>query len=367
MDLSSRSLSVTRDRVEPGGHSPENLQKYLEAHPVRGVPLLGRLELRDCTRLIIYNVQGFTTSQIWTELCGCLGEMARSIVKVKRVSGPNRNPHADLWVRRDTGAALVSVIREQTKTRRWDFVRMVMEAQRHNGATFDTAHWGGDEFRSAAVTHWRLAIWQSWRDRRMEPANDTPFSLLRPNLISIATWNINGFGWKIKDIERFLDVEKVAVLALQETLVKAMHYNPCIQGYRSFTSCTKEGFRGMLTLVDNKLSAYEVPHGLSWLIHVKVFGYAGWSGPTHIINVYLPSGGNHRRDRGECLNSLKGIVNNVLKNSSNDRFVVLGDFNEAGLQVYKHLNVRREGNPLTIAPIVGSSITRFLSMNKDKS
>ena len=359
MDLSSRSSSATRDRVEPGGHSPENLQNYLEAHPVRGVPLLGRLELRDCTRLIIYNVQGFTTSQIWTELRGCLGEMARSIVKVKRVSGPNRNPHADLWVRRDIGAALVSVIREQTKTRHWDFVRMVTEAQRRNGATFDTAHWGGDELRSAAVTHWRLAIWQSWRDRRMEPANDTPFSLLRPNLVSIATWNINGFRRKIKDVERFLDVEKVAVLALQETLVKATHYSPCIQGYRSFTSCAKEGFRGSLTLVDNKLSAYEVPHGLSWLIHVKVFGYAGWSGPTHIINVYLPSGGNHRRDRGECLNSLKGIINKVLKDSSNDRFVVLGDFNEAGLQVYKHLNVRREGNPLTIAPIVGSSTTRF--------
>ena len=231
-------------------------------------------------------------SQIWTELRGCLGDMARSIVKVKRVTGTNRNPHADLWVRKDTGSALIAVIREQTRTRLWSFAKVVTEAQRRNGLTFNTAHWSGDELRFAAVTHWRLAIWQSWRERQTEPANTTPFSRLRPNLVNIATWNINGFWRKIKDIEQFVEVEKVAVLAIQETLVKAKHYEPRVEGYRAFFSPAKEDFRGAATFIDDKLSAYEVPHGLSWLIHVKVFGYAGWSGPTHILNVYLKSGGN---------------------------------------------------------------------------
>ena len=42
----------------------------------------------------------------------------------------------------------------------------------------------------------------------------TPFLRLCPNLTHLATWNINGFWTKVKDVERFVDIEKVAVLAL---------------------------------------------------------------------------------------------------------------------------------------------------------
>ena len=148
------------------------------AHQVQGVPLLGCLELRDCMRLIIYNIQGFSTRQIWTELMGCLRDLARSIIKVKWVLGPNQNPHADVWVRRDTGAALVAVIRLQTRTWLWKFITVITEVQRRQGNTFNTANWGSDEQRFAAVTHWQLAIWQPWWERQMTPANKTPFSRL---------------------------------------------------------------------------------------------------------------------------------------------------------------------------------------------
>ena len=112
-------------------------------------------------------------------------------------------------------------------------------------------------------------------------------------------------------------------------------------------------------LVDQSLASYEVPHGLRWLIHVKVFGYAGWSGPTHFINVYLKSGGNFRRSRGECLKTVKGIVHRILVRTPDARFVVLGDFNEDSDKVMKHLNTTEETNDLTPAFIVGSTITRF--------
>jgi len=92
--------------------------------------------------------------------------------------------------------------------------------------------------------------------------------------------------------------EKVAVLALQETLVGRAHYPIQMSGYRVYQSAAEEDFRGTAVLIDEKLASYEVPHGLNWLIHVKVFGYAGWSGPTHVLGVYLKSGGNHRRARG---------------------------------------------------------------------
>ncbi len=42
--------------------------------------------------------------QIWTELQGCLGDLTWFIVKVKHMSSINRNPHANLWVWKDTGA-----------------------------------------------------------------------------------------------------------------------------------------------------------------------------------------------------------------------------------------------------------------------
>ena len=88
----------------------------------------------------------------------------------------------------------------------------------------------------------------------------------------------------------------MAVLCLQETLVRASHYSIQLKGYRCFWSTAEEDFHRMATLVDETLAAYKVPHNENWLIHVKVFGYMGWSGPTHILNMYLKSGGNHCKD-----------------------------------------------------------------------
>jgi hypothetical protein len=120
--------SAIRDRDAMSESAPD-LHDYYRTHKVRGVPLLGRLQLTDCTRLILYNVQGFTVRQVWIELCACLGELARSIVKINRVSHVNRNPHMNLWVRKDVGAALISVIRQQNKKRLWELGHVVTEAQ----------------------------------------------------------------------------------------------------------------------------------------------------------------------------------------------------------------------------------------------
>src|SRR6267142_129303 len=135
MALSSRSTSASRDRVSNSESTP-GLNEYLSTHKPWGVPLLGRLELRDCMRLVLFNVQGFSVAQIWTELRASLGDLACAIVKVKLVSGMNRNPHADVWVRRETGMTLVSVIRQQTWTRLWEFRKVVTEAERTEGNTF---------------------------------------------------------------------------------------------------------------------------------------------------------------------------------------------------------------------------------------
>ena len=112
-------------------------------------------------------------------------------------------------------------------------------------------------------------------------------------------------------------------------------------------------------LVDESLASYEVPHGLSWLIHVKVFGLAGWSGPTHIINVYLKLEGNFRCLWGECLGKIKRIIYRIIIHMPDAHFLILGDFNEESKKVMKHLNVTDEINGLMLAFIVGSTITCF--------
>ena len=123
----------------------------------------------------------------------------------------------------------------------------------------------------------------------MEPAKLTPPQMLQKNLTAVATWNINGFWSKSNEVKDLLVMEKVAVLALQETLVGRTHYPIQMGGYRVYQSAVEEEFRGIAMLVDKRLASYEVPHGLNWMIHVKVFGYAGWSGPMHFFGVYLKS------------------------------------------------------------------------------
>jgi hypothetical protein len=157
--------SSTSSGQDSNSESAPSLYDYLSTHKPWGVPHLGRLELQDCIRLILFNVQGFTAKQIWTELCASLSNLAQATVKVKLVNGPNQNLHVDLWVRRETGSVLVSVIHQQTRTRLWTFMKVVTEAQQAEGVTFAMANRFRDEMRLAAVTHWWLAIWQPWQER----------------------------------------------------------------------------------------------------------------------------------------------------------------------------------------------------------
>jgi hypothetical protein len=129
----------------------------------------------------------------------------------------------------------------------------------------------------------------------------------------------------------------------------------------------EEDFHRMVTLVDETLASYKVPHNENWLIYVKVFGYVGWSGPTHILNVYLKSGGNHCKDWGKALTYISGLVDIALKHDSDACFLVLGDLNESADRVYRHLNAKGRHSPLTIAPIVGSTITHFPIRGKKRS
>jgi len=238
-NYNSSTLRVVGDAAH--GSAP-TLCEYRITHKVRGTPLLGHPKLQHCTHLILFNVQGFTVAQVWTELRATLGELARSIVQIKRVSDQNRNLHMDMWVWQDVGAALVSVIREQTQTRLWKMSRVVMKARRRNRTVFaELDQRPRNKECLAAVTHWRLALWQPWRERQNMPARVSP-KKQSLNLISVATWNINGFSSKRAEMEDFMSEQKVAMLALQEMLVKASHYQVHMNGYKAYQNNAGENF-----------------------------------------------------------------------------------------------------------------------------
>jgi hypothetical protein len=135
--------------------SASTLCEYWITHKVWETPLLGCPELQHCTCLILFNVQGFMVAQVWTELRATLGELAWSIVQIKQVSDWNRNPHMDMWVWQNVGAALVSVIWDQTRTHLWRMFQVVMEAQCRNRTVFaELDQRPGSEECLATATHW---------------------------------------------------------------------------------------------------------------------------------------------------------------------------------------------------------------------
>jgi hypothetical protein len=93
--------------------SPPTLQEYQKTHKMWGKPCLNNEDLHHLTRLILFNTQGFTVAQVWTELRASLRESSQAIKFIKHVSEANRNPHMDLWVDEGSGTALIHVIRCQ--------------------------------------------------------------------------------------------------------------------------------------------------------------------------------------------------------------------------------------------------------------
>ena len=167
--------------------------------------------------------------------------------------------------------------------------------------------------------------------------------------MAVVTYNLNGFWSKLTELSKLLDEEDLAVLAIQETLVSDRHYPLHLSGYRAKASNAKEDFRGITMLVDNRLASYVVPHGVCWLLHVKVFNYAGIDGPTQFINVYLKSGGNHCWTQWDQFTVVKNIVAKILERDDQSRVVVLGDMNEAEKALVHHLNI--VGDTCTSAPL----------------
>lgn len=312
--------------------------------------------LLDCVRLCIFNVGSTTVDEAWTELRALLPEPEyQQIVKLLRVTNASTHPRIDMWVRGDLGASLVREIREMTRRRTPSFVRSLKRMGRLQ------------DYNHLVCGGWRFAIWQSWRDRRLQ-ADPQPTRKVKqmavPSVIKLATLNVNGFPSKREQVIEFIEKERITVCALQETLVSVRQYPVRVPGFRTYARAWQEGFRGQAVLVHASLPSYEVPHakeklpGYDHLLHVKIAHIPGLDGPSrslHFIGVYFPSGGNMRANRSGCFKALCHLYEGIMRNENGARVVVMGDFNATPLMCSRRVKAVSLGRHRP----VGSSVSRF--------
>lgn len=324
---------------------------YLQKHPTRAI----NTKSDDLIKLIVFNTKHCTVKQVWNEFQHILTkEEAAQIKNIRRVTNRHSNPHIIMWVKRELATPMIRNLRWGTDRRTHSLLSLLRENAKASL---------GQPFSNLVTSSWRATLWQPWRDRKNRKRMSTENSQ-RPENTCFATWNVNGFHRKRIQICDFLSNNKVAILAMQETLVKEKHYDIVVEGYNSYSVPAEEGFRGQALLIDKKANSYQIPHECKNILHVKVSGYKRLHKPFHFFAIYLPSGGNYRKERTVIYKKLKAIVKDIYEKDPNTIAIATGDFNEPTARLTKRL----AKNPVLqrMAPI-GSDLSRFPLRGKPNS
>ena len=336
-DLTLRERSSTPMQIEAIGVARG--KKYLRNHPIR--------EQKDnLVRLVIFNTGSISLWKARNELSKILTkEASESIVALKAIYHKQKLPRMDLWVKSELGNTLKRLIREKTQQR----TPYMMKLLRESGQVTSPA-WG------AVLSRWRLAIHKPYFDRTRAKSRGNIIE--RPWGNSLISVNVNGFTKKRLQIEELAEKEGAMVLAIQETLVAVRHYPIRIKGYRTFAKPWEKGFRGQAVLVDNRLSAWEVQHeDDKHIIHVKISGLPNYNKPIHVLSVYLPSGGNFKRERTRLIKVIGRRVDKILEGDNDAAIIGMGDFNTEMDDLDKKLKNASKG--ISRIGGVGSMLSRF--------
>jgi len=313
--------------------------KYLRDHPVSDTE-------ENLVRLVIFNTGNMSIRKAREELTKILStEAVNSIVAMKAVSHKQRLPRIDLWVKSELGNALKRLIREKSKLRTPYLLKLLREQ-----GLVESPAWG------AVLSRWRLAIYKPYFDKsRVDKRQRVVERQWGNSLISV---NVNGFAKKRAQIEELIRREGGLVVALQETLVATRHYPVRVEGFRTFSKPWEKEFRGQAVLIDNRLSAYEIPHvDDKHILYVKVSGIPNCEKPIHVLSVYMPSGGNFRRERTRLFKAMGQLVDKILGDDNNATIVGMGDFNTDEETLDKKL--KRTVKGITRVGGVGSMLSRF--------
>lgn len=299
----------------------------------------------NCDRFILVNTGTLRVPEIWDELKACLNpEMFKGIVSLKKVHPKNRPARIDMYVDAAVAAGLKRTIKSMSELRTPKFVRVTK--------TYISPD---VKWRSRAISLWRVDLWKDWRDRPERP-NQTNIDCI-PRRNHIMTLNVNGLASKQLDVANLLLNEQISICALQETLVSERAYRVRFEGYTAYTQNWKDGFRGQTLLVRNHLSSYEVEREDHLYIYIKVSGLPGVGKPVHVIALYLPSGGNFKRERRKLIRKVHELNRSILKDSPGAPIIILGDWNMDREEVQKNLVPEITG--LQILRAKGSPLSRF--------
>lgn len=302
----------------------------------------GSRDIRFC----MFNVGQISRRDFWKILKERLAEdIVQGISRIENVLQPaNGRRRIDFWVDPMVASALKAALYLTSRSRRED------PKKYHALPTSEMpVIWKPN----ARIKHWRLDFYRSWRDRHPGPVI-AKIGDKEPTRRGIATFNVNGLNNKLLEVEIFAERNGVAILALQETMMNHNKYPICIGNFEVYqhgkSSSKKEGsFRGQAILVHRSYPSYQSSTTTNKsLIHVQVTKLVKgkiW----HFLSVYLPSGGNMRKERRRCLNIVLRETEVILEKDPSALITVLGDFNITREELLKRLlrkRARLESNPI---------------------
>lgn len=181
---------------------------------------------------------------------------------------------------------------------------------------------------------------------------------LPPKCTGLASWNIRGLKGKREELLWFLRQQRLAVLAVQETLCTPADWPLRVGPYTCIHSPAipgSKGQQGVALLVHPDLPCYEVGPRSPYCVWAKVLG-PGLAHGLVVGSVYLPG----RVAGPPCTEARKALFNGLQtlsKANPQTPLIVMGDWNMSGPAVDKLLSQ----HPLPLARVScrGSSFTRW--------
>jgi len=312
---------------------PKGLPKYAEA-------------LNMSIRFCVFNTGNILKPEFWDIIKQRLTpEIMAGVVRLENVTQPNGHKRIDMWVKTKVASKLKSAMYLTAPARR-------------EGVSIDHKFplrnlqdvWNPNK----RTKHWRIDVYRNWRDRELVPKAPKQKRLELPRK-ALATFNVNGIWQKKSELSVFLQRQSIGILALQETLIDQNNYSLRLTGYDVYERSKTKTFRGQALAIHSSLSSYEIDNDRDEsYIHVKVMGLTEGA-PWHIISVYLPSGGNNRSAKTNCLNKVLALHNSIVTKNPNERVVIMGDFNIRRDRLRKLIRTEKSG--LEVVKISGNGMT----------
>lgn len=348
MESSRESTPSTNPFIIPPSKTALEL---LRAQPNDG--LIRSLE--DSIRFCVFNTEHTNKREFWNIIKDRLSpEILSGVHRVQNVVQPNGRKRIDMWVAARVASKLKSAMyltatarREGTLTNFKFPMRELDELWKPNAST----------------KHWRIDVYRKWRERVPTQVfrNEGPLPKPRKNVL---TFNVNGINNKHTEVMSLLEKSEVGIAALQEMLVDKNTSRLRMPGYEVYERSKTKVFRGQALLIHKSYTSYEVgKEKHDSYIHVKVVGLTEGP-PWHVISVYLPSGGNHRRNRRLCLKAIINECKSIRNKEPDARILMMGDFNMRRDRLSQRIKTGE--TTLEVLEVRGSGIT-FHRENTERS